>query len=55
MKDPLGGNRGYVGDFLGTGFRLAFRVRVPKIRGTLLEAPIMRTLILCALDWGPPV
>ena len=27
----------------------------PTIRGTLLEAPIIRTIVFWGLYWGPPI
>ena len=27
----------------------------PKIRGTLLEVPIIRTIVFWGLHWGPPI
>ena len=31
------------------------REGVPKIRGTILGVPIIRTIIFWGLYWGPPI
>ena len=38
---------GFIGLYrdLGLGF--------PKIRGTFLEVPIIRTIVICGFFWGP--
>ena len=38
----------------GLGFRVwGLGLRVPKIRGTLLGVPRMRTIVFWGLYWGP--
>ena len=27
----------------------------PKIRGTILGVPLIRTMVFCGLCWGPPI
>ena len=52
FKRVIGSYRGYIGYYLG--FRVQ-GVRFPKIRGTFLGVPIIRTIVFWCLYLGPPV